>query len=87
MQANTTAKHRHSRHDTHGLPTIPAVGLIRLNDLLPFLPCRRTTFYTWLKQGKFPQPIRLSANMVAWDCQKVHEWLAAQSQPLHDNQA
>ena len=87
MTSTPKAKHQHSSRDAHGLPTIPAVGLIRLNDLLPFLPCCKTTFYTWLKQDKFPQPVRLSPNMVAWDCQKVHAWLAAQNQPTPTDQA
>ena len=35
----------------------------------------RPTLYRWIKQGKFPKPIRLGANMVRWKASDIEAWL------------
>lgn len=61
--------------------TLPATGFSRAAQLLPFLPFKRTTLHEWCKSGRFPAPIKLSANMTAWRNEDVHAWLKAQGQP------
>jgi prophage regulatory protein len=47
----------------------------------------KSTLYAWISQGKFPAPVRLGENTVAWDARAVEGWMrkrideASQSQP------
>ena len=33
------------------------------------------TIYRWTKEGKFPQPIHLGANMVRWKASDIEAWI------------
>lgn len=33
-----------------------------------------STIWAWVKAGKFPQPIKLSANTTAWNAADVEAW-------------
>lgn len=37
----------------------------------------RSTIYQWMKDGQFPQPIKLGARLVAWRESDVNAWLEA----------
>ena len=43
----------------------------------------RTTLYRWIKDGRFPKPIRLGPNSVAWRWSAIEEWLAAREAEKH----
>jgi predicted DNA-binding transcriptional regulator AlpA len=34
------------------------------------------TIYRWVKEGKFPAPIHLGANMVRWKVSDIEVWIA-----------
>lgn len=36
---------------------------------------KRTAIYDKIKRGEFPEPIRLSAQRVAWRVNDIREWL------------
>jgi prophage regulatory protein len=40
------------------------------------LPIGHTTLWRWVKQSKFPKPVKLGANVTAWRCQDVRDWMA-----------
>ena len=42
----------------------------------------RTTLWRWIREGRFPKPVRLGANCVAWRSDEVEAWLA--SRPRYD---
>ena len=33
------------------------------------------TIYRWIKEGKFPKPIHLGANMVRWKASDIEVWI------------
>ena len=33
------------------------------------------TIYRWIKEGKFPKPVRLGANMVRWKASDIEAWM------------
>lgn len=35
----------------------------------------RSTLYSWMKDGRFPKPVRLGERIVAWRESDVTEWL------------
>lgn len=37
-----------------------------------------TTIYEWIKQGKFPPPIKLSATVSVWRVEDIRAWIEQQ---------
>ena len=44
----------------------------QLEKLLKVSPA---TIYRWIKEGKFPKPVRLGANMVRWKASDIEAWM------------
>ena len=45
------------------------------HEIEKLLKISRTTIYRWLKEGKFPAPIHLGANMVRWKTSDIEIWM------------
>ena len=43
------------------------------------LPVSEKTIWSWVKQGKFPQPIRMSGNVTVWRMSEVQAWIEEQA--------
>jgi prophage regulatory protein len=41
-------------------------GFLRMKQVLELLPVARSTLYSWIKQGKFPKPVKLGPKISAW---------------------
>ena len=56
---------------------LPDDALIRLKDLLELhvIPFSATTIWRKTKVGTFPPPEKVSANIVAWRCRSIRDWL------------
>jgi prophage regulatory protein len=60
---------------------IPEAGFLRLVQILgnpktntpPLLPIGRTTFLNRVKDGTYPQPVRLGARTIAWRVSDIRE--------------
>jgi len=59
-------------------PPLPSVGFVRQATLLPMLGFSATTLWRRVKNGTFPQPIKLSERVTAWRAEEIHTWMAAQ---------
>ncbi|MCS6122530.1 helix-turn-helix transcriptional regulator [Shewanella sp.] len=35
----------------------------------------RTTLFCWVRDGKFPQPLRIGRRTLGWTSQQYNEWL------------
>jgi prophage regulatory protein len=46
-------------------------------DLESLFQISRATIYRWVKEGSFPQPIHLGANMVRWKVSDIEAWVIA----------
>ena len=65
-----------STEPTNPTPThLPAQGMSRASQLIPFLPFGTSTLWAWSRDGRFPAPIKLSPTMTAWRNADVIEWL------------
>lgn len=42
------------------------------------LPVSEKTIWTWVQQGKFPKPIKMSGNVTVWRMSEVQAWIDAQ---------
>ncbi len=72
------------RRDYSGLP---ATGFVRLSQIARNpkkpdqpapIPVSPVTIWRWVKDGKFPQPIKLSGNVTAWRAEEVRAFLDQQ---------
>ncbi|MFV5549588.1 hypothetical protein VXQ35_12060 [Acinetobacter oleivorans] len=54
--------------------TLPKIGYISLNDMLPHLPIKRSTVWKWAKDGRFPVPVKIHT-LTRWRCEVIHSWL------------
>lgn len=43
------------------------------------LSIARPTLYRWMKEGRFPKPIRLGGGSVGWLSSEVDQWIADQA--------
>ena len=60
---------------TLSIDHLPAQGMSRASQLLPFLPFGASTLWSWSRDGRFPAPVKLSPTMTAWRNADVIEWL------------
>ncbi len=51
-----------------------APQFLRLNHLKERLGVSGSSIWAWTKAGKFPKPIKLSANCTAWNVADVEAW-------------
>ena len=49
--------------------------LLRRPDVETRTGLSRSTIYQWMKDGAFPQPVKLGARLVAWRESDVTAWL------------
>jgi prophage regulatory protein len=51
------------------------LALIRKKPLADLLSVSAPTLMRWVRQGRFPEPIRLSDQIVAWRRSDVADWI------------
>jgi prophage regulatory protein len=56
-------------------PARSGVRIYRRKELLELLGVSATTLYSWISEGRFPRPINLGANSVAWLQSEVDAYL------------
>ena len=55
----------------------PTPTLLRLPEILRRIGVSKATVYRWIREGAFPEPVRLGANAVAWLERDFEAWLTA----------
>ena len=51
--------------------------LIRINEVQYRTGLGRSTIYRWMTEGRFPKPVHLGGNIVAWAEVDIEYWIAA----------
>lgn len=59
--------------------------LLRLNDVKDRISLKRSTIYSLVKQGLFPEQIRLSKRAVGWIEQDILAWMACKECGVSDD--
>lgn len=54
--------------------TTPQPQFYRLPQLKARLSVSGSSIWAWVKQGKFPKPVKLAANTTAWTAADVDAW-------------
>lgn len=52
----------------------PSKLFYRLSDVKHRIGVSGSSIWAWVKQGKFPKPIKLSENCTAWNAADVEAW-------------
>jgi prophage regulatory protein len=57
-----------------------AQELLRRKQILELLGVSHSTLYSWMDAGKFPRPIRIGENSIAWLRTEIEAWLEQRAQ-------
>lgn len=56
----------------------PETGFLREKNLYNFVPVSRTTLWQWVREDRFPKPIKLSTRTTVWRAEEVRKWIKQQ---------
>lgn len=56
-------------------PDIHPSGFSREKVILQLIPLSHSTLWNHVKNGQFPKPVKLSANVTAWRNADIIEWM------------
>lgn len=59
---------------------VPSVGFLRLPQVLALIPVSKGTWWTGVKEGRFPQPVKLGPRITAWRAEDIHQLIEQLSQ-------
>lgn len=60
--------------------SLPPEGFSRLERVLEIIPTSRTSWYRGIKEGRYPEPIKLGPNQSAWRNSDILELAARLSE-------
>ena len=55
------------------LNDLPQIGLLRIKQVLQFIPVSRSHFWSGVKTGKYPKPIKLSERVTVWRASDIRD--------------
>ena len=50
-------------------------SFLRLSAVMKITAIARSTIWLWVKEGKFPQPIKLSPRVTVWKESDIQDWM------------
>lgn len=56
---------------TDNTTVIPATGFLRLNQVLRLIPVGKTAWYSGVKDGSYPAPVKLGPRTAAYRAQDI----------------
>lgn len=48
---------------------------LRINEVVEMLSVGKSTVWAWVKESKFPKPIKLSEYETVWKLSDIKEWV------------
>ena len=65
-------------------PTFPAVGFVRLREILTVYPVGASTWWRMVRKGEAPKPVKLGPNTTAWKAAEITAFLEEKAKgPQH----
>lgn len=52
------------------------LGNAKRPEIAPLIDISPATFWRWIKNGKFPKPVKMGANSTFWRVGDVRAWMA-----------
>lgn len=53
------------------LQELPQTGLLRIKQVLKFIPVSRSSWWAGVKSGRYPKPFKLSERTTVWTAQSI----------------
>ena len=50
-------------------------NFLRIKEVMKMTGIARSTIWLWLREGKFPKPIKLRPRITIWEEEKVNNWM------------
>lgn len=57
------------------VPVLPETGYLRLPQVLAVYPVSRSTWWSGVRSGRYPKPVRLGARCTAWHAEDIRALL------------
>lgn len=49
-------------------------NFLRITEVMKMTGLAKSTVWLWVKEGKLPQPIKLSPRVTVWEEDSIREW-------------
>jgi len=59
---------------------LPAIGYVRLKDILKIYPVSKSTWWAGVASGDYPQPVKLSKRTTAWCVEDIRKLIQSCSE-------
>ena len=56
-------------------PTLPETGFVRLPQILSLIPISRSAWWAGIREGKFPQGIKLGSKTTVWRAEDIRHFI------------
>lgn len=53
------------------MTVLPVTGFLRENQVLGFIPVSRSNWWNGVKEGRYPQPVKLGPRTTAWRVEDI----------------
>jgi len=50
-------------------------NFVRIKDVMQKTGIAKSTIWLWVKEDKFPKPIKLSERITVWDEDEIDKWI------------
>lgn len=61
--------------------TLPQTGFVRLPTVLQFFPVSRSAWWQGVKDGRYPQSVKLGPRTTAWRAEEIRELIERSGKP------
>lgn len=69
------------------IPTLPATGYLRIKQVLQFIPVSKSTWWNGVKDGRFPQAVKLGPRTTAWRAEDIKSYIEQFEIPAREKSA
>jgi predicted DNA-binding transcriptional regulator AlpA len=64
---------------------LPETGFVKLQTILQFIPVSQTTWRQGVKDGIFPEPVRVGGKVTLWRVEDIKKLIKGYSSKISDN--
>ena len=57
--------------------TLPETGFVRLPGILKVYPVSKSHWWTGVKEGRYPKPVKLGPKITAWRVEDIRKLIAS----------
>lgn len=65
----------------NGSTNLPKEGLLRIKQVLQFVPVSRSAWWQGVRTGKYPKPRKLSERVTVWTAAQIRDVINGEVQP------